>query len=111
MDRTSNDLPFILHRRTVFSQGNAGRGFGSAVEKAGATAKDASATLQCHVMVGHEVKTIVGYIKSRVFDLLVIGFMGHSAIYNRIMGGTCQNLMRLVPCSVSSSPFQALTPG
>lgn len=56
--------------------------------------------VQCHVLVGHEVKTIVEFVKAKSFDLLVIGFMGHSALYNRVMGGTCQNLVRLAPCSV-----------
>jgi nucleotide-binding universal stress UspA family protein len=56
--------------------------------------------LRSHVIVGHEVKSIVEFIKQERFDLLVIGFMGHSALYNRIMGSTCQNLVRLSPCSV-----------
>ena len=37
---------------------------------------------------------------ARAFDLLVIGLMGHSALYDRVMGSTCQNLVRLAPCSV-----------
>lgn len=56
--------------------------------------------LRPHVVVGHEVKTILEYIKRHGFDLLVIGFMGHSAIYDRVMGSTCQSLIRLAPCSV-----------
>jgi nucleotide-binding universal stress UspA family protein len=56
--------------------------------------------IRSHVIVGHEVKSIVEFIKRYGFDLLVIGFMGHSAIYERVMGGTCQNLVRLAPCSV-----------
>jgi|WetSurMetagenome_2_1015567.scaffolds.fasta_scaffold88401_2 nucleotide-binding universal stress UspA family protein len=56
--------------------------------------------IRSHVIVGHEVKTIIEFIKRHGFDLLVIGFMGHSAIYERVMGGTCQNLVRLAPCSV-----------
>jgi nucleotide-binding universal stress UspA family protein len=42
----------------------------------------------------------VDFVKERKYDLLVIGFMGHSALYDRVMGGTCQNLVRLAPCSV-----------
>lgn len=34
------------------------------------------------------------------FDHLIIGFMGHSALYDRITGSTCQSLVRLAPCSV-----------
>jgi nucleotide-binding universal stress UspA family protein len=56
--------------------------------------------IRSHVVVGHEVKSIVEFVKKYAFDLLVIGFMGHSAVYERVMGGTCQNLVRLAPCSV-----------
>jgi len=56
--------------------------------------------IRSHIVVGHEVKSIVEFIKRYGFDVLVIGFMGHSAIYERVMGGTCQNLVRLAPCSV-----------
>jgi nucleotide-binding universal stress UspA family protein len=50
--------------------------------------------------VGHEVKTIVEFIHRNGFGLLVLGFMGHSALYDRVMGSTCQSLVRLAPCSV-----------
>lgn len=53
-----------------------------------------------HVMPGHEVETIVKFAADRGFDLLVIGFVGHSRIFERIWGGTSQNLTRLAPCSV-----------
>lgn len=43
--------------------------------------------LRTHVIVGHEVKIIVEFATEHRFDLLVIGFMGHSALYNRVMGG------------------------
>ena len=56
--------------------------------------------LTTHVTPGHEVEAIVQFVKDRGFDLLVIGFMGHSRIYERIWGGTSQNLTRLAPCSV-----------
>lgn len=56
--------------------------------------------LTAHVIPGHEVEAIVQFVKERGFDLLVIGFMGHSRIFERIWGGTSQNLTRLTPCSV-----------
>jgi nucleotide-binding universal stress UspA family protein len=33
-------------------------------------------------------------------DLLVVGFMGHSRIFERVWGSTSQTLTRLAPCSV-----------
>jgi nucleotide-binding universal stress UspA family protein len=56
--------------------------------------------LTSHVLPGHEVKTIVQFVNDRSFDLLVIGFMGHSRIFDHIWGGTSQNLTRLASCSV-----------
>jgi len=58
------------------------------------------ADLQAHVVPGHEVETIIDFCREGGFDLLVVGFMGHSRIYERIWGSTSQNLTRLSPCSV-----------
>ncbi|NWG76727.1 MAG: universal stress protein [Rubrivivax sp.] len=74
--------------------------FSDALEKARQIAKKENVELITHVIIGHEVKTILEYIKKHNFDLLVIGFMGHSALYDRVMGSTCQSLVRLAPCSV-----------
>jgi len=74
--------------------------FRDAIKKARGMAEKESVLLKTHVIVGHEVKTILEFIKENNFDLLVIGFMGHSAIYERVMGSTCQSLVRLAPCSV-----------
>ena len=71
-----------------------------ATDRARDMARQAGLEIQCHVFVGHEVKTIVEFVKHNNFDLLVIGFMGHSALYDRVMGSTCQSLMRLASCDV-----------
>jgi len=74
--------------------------YGQVTQRAKQMAKEQGIELHCHVLVGHEVKTIVEFIKERAFDLLVIGFMGHSKLYDRVMGSTCQGLVRLAPCAV-----------
>jgi len=74
--------------------------FGAAISQARQVAEARGVELRPNVLIGHEVATIVEFIKEREVDLLIIGFMGHSAIYNRIMGGTCQSLVRLATCSV-----------
>ncbi len=56
--------------------------------------------IETHVVAGHEVETIVNFCKEGGFDLLVVGFMGHSRIYERIWGSTSQTLTRLSPCTV-----------
>ncbi|MCL5283014.1 MAG: universal stress protein [Planctomycetes bacterium] len=84
----------------VESQQAAHGTYAPALQKARQMAQEQGIELQCHVLVGHEVKTIVEFIKERGFDLLVLGFMGHSALYDRVMGSTCQGLVRLAGCSV-----------
>jgi nucleotide-binding universal stress UspA family protein len=74
--------------------------FNSVVDKARKMAEKEGVVLHSHVIIGHEVKSILEFIKARGFDFLVVGFMGHSAIYDRMMGSTCQSLVRLAPCSV-----------
>jgi nucleotide-binding universal stress UspA family protein len=56
--------------------------------------------LETVVKPGHEVETIVAYARDGGFDLLMLGFAGHSNIWGRIMGSTTQNISRLSPCSV-----------
>jgi len=74
--------------------------YNEAIKKAKELAQKEKIELMPHIIVGHEVRTILEFIKQNQFDLLVIGFMGHSAVYDRIMGSTCQSLVRLAPCSV-----------
>ncbi len=74
--------------------------FRKVVAEAEAAAAAADVRLTAHVLPGHEVATIVEFAKTHHMDLLVIGFMGHSRIFERIWGGTSQNLTRLAPCSV-----------
>lgn len=74
--------------------------YGPVITQAQARAKEQGVMLKPFVVVGHEVKTIVEFVTKNKYDLLVIGFMGHSALYDRVMGGTCQALVRLAPCPV-----------
>jgi len=74
--------------------------FTGLMAEATATAAARGVTLGTEVRAGHEVETIVNYAQEGGFDLLVIGFMGHSAIFGRVWGSTSQNLTRLAPCSV-----------
>jgi nucleotide-binding universal stress UspA family protein len=56
--------------------------------------------LEAVVRPGHEVETIVAFAREGGFDLLLVGFVGHSNIWGRIMGSTTQSLSRLAPCAV-----------
>lgn len=63
-------------------------------------AKAKGVKLQAEVVAGHAASTIVERVKAMKADLLVVGFMGHSALYERIIGGTADRLVRLAPCPV-----------
>ncbi len=68
--------------------------------QAGLTATASRVRLTPHVLAGHEVQTILTFIAEHRFDLLVVGFMGHSKIFGQEWGSTSQNLTRLAPWSV-----------
>jgi nucleotide-binding universal stress UspA family protein len=74
--------------------------FGEMMAKAQVMAAAEGVRLHTQAYVGHQVKTIVELVKQKSFDLLVIGFMGRSALYDRVMGSTCSSLVRLATCSV-----------
>jgi nucleotide-binding universal stress UspA family protein len=69
-------------------------------DEAIAAANKEGIELHIKVQAGHEVETIVQYAKDGNFDLLVIGFMGHSKIFGRVWGSTSQNITKLSPCTV-----------
>ena len=75
--------------------------FEKLIKEARQTAWDlAEIDLQCRVVPGHEVEAIVTAAREGKFELLVVGFVGHSNIFGRVMGSTTQNLSRLAPCTV-----------
>ncbi len=53
-----------------------------------------------HILVGHPVPTICDFVEKEGFDLLVIGYMGHSALYNRLIGSTTDRLVEHAPSAV-----------
>ena len=70
------------------------------IDKANELAKVDGIEITPHFAYGHEVKEFIELINKEKFDLLVVGFMGHSKLYDRIWGGTSQNLTSLAPCTV-----------
>ena len=74
--------------------------FDTLIQEATEEADRQGVTIHSQVLAGHEVETIVNYARDGKFDLLVIGFAGHSNIFGRIWGSTSQTLTRLSPCTV-----------
>ena len=84
----------------VEEQEEAGRLFDKLIAQAISQAKKDGVRIDAHVAAGHAVPTIVEFIERGGFDLLVIGYMGHSALYNRVIGSTTDRLVELAPCNV-----------
>src|SRR5215468_2633329 len=78
----------------------AGHRFEKVIHRAQSGARKQDIKLRAHVIAGHAVPSIVDFIERDGFDLLVIGYMGHSALYNRIIGSTTDRLVELAPCAV-----------
>jgi nucleotide-binding universal stress UspA family protein len=74
--------------------------FEEVVEQCRVRAAYKGKTLQSSVIIGPEVKTIVEFVRKGGFDLLVLGFTGHSKVFDQLWVGTSQNLTRMAPCSV-----------
>jgi nucleotide-binding universal stress UspA family protein len=73
--------------------------FAPVIDAAKAEAKGAGAAIETHLVPGHVTEGVIGLIKQLKADLLVVGFMGHSQLYERIIGGTTDRLVRLAPCA------------
>ena len=56
--------------------------------------------LTARVVASHAVPTIVELLESEGSDLLVVGVMGYSALYNRLIGSTTNRLVELAACPV-----------
>jgi nucleotide-binding universal stress UspA family protein len=77
------------------------RKFAELVAKAEAEAKHHSVKLTSHMLLGRPAQAIADFLRSQGgFDLLVVGFKGHSALYHRILGKTADRLVELAPCAV-----------
>ena len=74
--------------------------FARVIREARRAAEVEGIRLSARVVAGRAVPTIVELVEREGFDLLVIGFMGHSAIYNRLIGSTTDRLVELAPCPV-----------
>lgn len=74
--------------------------FQAVVERSRNLAAHEGISLDVHVVSGHVVAAIADFAKANGVDLLVIGFMGHSRLYNAVIGGTADRLVDHAPCAV-----------
>jgi nucleotide-binding universal stress UspA family protein len=74
--------------------------FGLLADRCRARAALYSVELDTVILPGHAVKVIGDFVLENDIDLLVIGFTGHSRIYEHIWGGTAHNLTGTVRCNI-----------
>jgi nucleotide-binding universal stress UspA family protein len=74
--------------------------FGQLASHCRARAAMRGVELETAIVPGHAVRVIGDFIRQNTIDLLVIGFTGHSRVYEHIWGGTAHNLTSTVGCSV-----------
>jgi nucleotide-binding universal stress UspA family protein len=84
----------------IEEKAEANQRFDRVIEHARAQAKAARVELEARVVAGHALPRIVEFVEREGCDLLIVGFMGHSALYNRIIGSTTDRLVDLAPCSI-----------
>ncbi len=82
------------------AQADAAGLFDKVVAAATKLAEAQGVAFESRVVVGHPVSCIVEFVQRGGYDLLVVGYMGHSALYNRIIGSTTDRLVELAPCKV-----------
>jgi nucleotide-binding universal stress UspA family protein len=78
----------------------AGRMFRRVIERAREQAQASGVVFDAHVVSGHAVTSIVEFVERGRYDLLVVGYLGHSALYNRLIGSTTDRLVELAPRKV-----------
>jgi nucleotide-binding universal stress UspA family protein len=70
------------------------------LEAVRAQAQAAGIEIKTLLLPGHAVQAIVALVSEHHFDLLVVGFMGHTRLYDHMVGSTTERLVRFAPCSV-----------
>jgi len=84
----------------VVEQEEAGHRLMPVIERAKKFASIKGLSLEIHLLAGHPVAVITEFLRGRGFELLVVGFMGHSALYNSLTGSTTDRLANHAPCAV-----------
>ena len=74
--------------------------FGQLAEHCRTRAAMHSVDLETVIVPGHAVKIIGDFVQQNSIDVLVIGFTGHSRIYEHLWGGTAHNPTSSARCNV-----------
>jgi nucleotide-binding universal stress UspA family protein len=75
--------------------------FDSVVDSAKTLAQAQGVRFDAQIVAGHPVPRIVEIVERGGYDLLVVGYLGHSALYDHLIGSTADRLVSLAPCTVA----------
>jgi nucleotide-binding universal stress UspA family protein len=78
----------------------ADRRYGVVLRRASDAARERGLELRTHVLVGHAVRDIVKLAAELEVELLVIGAVGHSELYERLIGSRADRITQLAQCPV-----------
>lgn len=79
---------------------NTARRIEALIKRSRAMADAEQVKLRTHVLKGHPVRDIVGLGTELQVDLIVIGAVGHSALYERLIGSRADRIVQLAKCPV-----------
>jgi nucleotide-binding universal stress UspA family protein len=82
------------------AKGLAARRFRPVIERARLLGEQSGIDIQVHAVSGHPVRMIVDLVDAIGADLLVIGAIGHSALYERMIGSRADRIVQLATCPV-----------
>ena len=80
--------------------GTAARRYHTVIQRARAMADENHIKLHANVVAGHPVRDIVDFAVKINAKLLVIGAIGHSALYERLIGSRADRIVQLALCPV-----------
>jgi nucleotide-binding universal stress UspA family protein len=78
----------------------ADRRYADVLRRSSDAARQRQLQLRTHVLVGHPVRDIVELAAELDVELLVIGAVGHSALYERLIGSRADRITQLAQCPV-----------
>ncbi len=79
---------------------SADRRYADVLRRSSDAARERHVQLHAHVLVGHPVRDIVELAAELQVELLVIGAVGHSELYEKLVGSRADRITQLAPCPV-----------
>lgn len=92
-------MPDLVQELQELDEG-AARRIQAVLQRARALAEKQQVKFHTHTIKGHPVRDIVKLAEDLGADLIVIGAVGHSALYARLIGSRADRIVQLAKCPV-----------